>query len=369
MRIILPKLILTILILVTCTSTYSQINADGIPFIKNYDLSLYKAEEANWSVTQDHRGVMYFGNSYTIIEYDGSNWTQIPVSGQKYIYSLATGNDGKIYAGGVDDFGVLDSHLGGKKTYKSLKYLVDDSIKVSRVWKIYVDKSFVYFCTNHYIFKYAPVDDKLVKTIRLEDDNFWSFLVENVFYSSNFDQGLLVYNGDSFEVVKGGGFYKNKDIFSVLKWSDTEVLVSTREIGLTILNIETGDIDLFDNNKTEKITNANLVDANIYTGIQLNQDYYAFSTINNGVYVINKKGAIVLNVNKKLGLQNNVGTNLYYSGDDEGLLWVTMFSGISSINLMSPIREFSTESGLDGVLYGLSKHEDKYYVASMEGSL
>jgi serine phosphatase RsbU (regulator of sigma subunit) len=367
MKILLSKSILIILLFVNSTLIYSQVNADGIPFIKNYDLNLYNADAENWSVTQDHRGVMYFGNSNVIIQYDGSNWIQIPVSGQKYIYSLATGNDGRIYAGGVDDFGVLESHKGGKKVYKSLRSFVDDSIKVARVWKIYTDKSHVYFCTNHYIFKYSIGEDKPIKTIKLEKSTFWTYKIGDNFYCSNYDQGLLVYNGEKFENVKGGEFFIEKDIFSVLKWSDDELIVATPDLGLSIINIETGNIVSFNENKIRKITNAQLVDAQIYNGNRLNKEYYAFSTVYNGVYVIDKNGQVINHFNEENGLQNNLATNLYYSGDVEGILWVTMANGISSINLMSPIREFSAEDGLDGALFGLTKYNGDYYIASMKG--
>lgn len=362
-----PIILAATLLFIFVNNNYSQVNADGIPFIKNYDISLYKADEANWSVTQDHRGVMYFGNNETVIEYDGSNWVQIDIPGQKYIYSLATGHDGKVYVGAVDEFGVLETDNKGKKAYKSLKNLITDSSKVTRVWKIYAEEDFIYFCTNHHIYQYEPSSKSLKKTIKLNKSNFWTFIIDGIIYSSNYEQGLLTYKDEQFKLVKGGDFYKNRDIFSLLKWSDNELLIGTHDLGLSIINIETGNTRLFDNNKIEKITNSGLRDAHIYNGIKLNKDYYAFSTMYNGVYVINKEGATVLHLDEERGLQSNVATNLYYAGNNEGILWTTLARGISSINFLSPIREFSTESGLDGALYGLTEYEGQYYVASMMG--
>jgi hypothetical protein len=58
------------LFFVVC-NLFSQTNVDGIPFIKNYSPRTYGASEANWAIAQDHRGVLYFGNSQCILEYDG----------------------------------------------------------------------------------------------------------------------------------------------------------------------------------------------------------------------------------------------------------------------------------------------------------
>ena len=46
-------------------------NESGRPFIRNYEAREYQAHSQNWSILQDQRGVMYFGNSIGVLEYDG----------------------------------------------------------------------------------------------------------------------------------------------------------------------------------------------------------------------------------------------------------------------------------------------------------
>jgi len=43
----------------------------GLPFITNYSPKTYKAFPQNWSIAEDDRGIMYFGNQNIILEYDG----------------------------------------------------------------------------------------------------------------------------------------------------------------------------------------------------------------------------------------------------------------------------------------------------------
>src|SRR5437764_8532531 len=46
----------------------------GVPFITNYFAKDYKASPQNWAIIEDDRGIMYFGNSYGLLQYDGVNW-------------------------------------------------------------------------------------------------------------------------------------------------------------------------------------------------------------------------------------------------------------------------------------------------------
>ena len=52
---------------------YAQIDQVGAPIISNFDAKVYKAHSQNWAAIQDKRGLMYFGNSQGILEYDGQH--------------------------------------------------------------------------------------------------------------------------------------------------------------------------------------------------------------------------------------------------------------------------------------------------------
>jgi hypothetical protein len=54
----------------------------GYPFISNYNPKSYDAYPQCWSITQDHQGVMYFGNGNQITEFDGSKWSKINFTSQ-----------------------------------------------------------------------------------------------------------------------------------------------------------------------------------------------------------------------------------------------------------------------------------------------
>ena len=55
-------IILLIHVILFSENAYSQIKTVGIPFIRNYPRNVYNAGTQNWAITQDNRGIMYFGN-------------------------------------------------------------------------------------------------------------------------------------------------------------------------------------------------------------------------------------------------------------------------------------------------------------------
>src|SRR6266540_6006654 len=89
-------------------SIIAQPNAEkGLPFITNYLAKDYQASPQNWSIIEDDRGMMYFGNGYGLLEYDGINWRMITWGVNSIVRSLSKDKNGRIYCGGYGNFGYL----------------------------------------------------------------------------------------------------------------------------------------------------------------------------------------------------------------------------------------------------------------------
>ncbi len=82
--------------------THCQTNKTGIPFITNYYTQQYNAAEQNWSIVQDNRGILYFGNNdNAILEYDGVNWRKIQNSNGYIVRCLAIDSNSVVYLGAL----------------------------------------------------------------------------------------------------------------------------------------------------------------------------------------------------------------------------------------------------------------------------
>lgn len=359
--------VILLLLLVIGERSFSQTNQNGIPLIKNYSHRTYNASETNWSVTQDNRGVMYFGNEESILEYDGKSWAKISVPKQTYILSLATAKNGTVYAGGVNKFGHLVPNSQGQLTYKPLSHLIkEEHAEVSRVWKIYTDEELVYFCTTYNIFIYNTLTET-VKSIKLPDLSFWSFFIDQTLYVTNFNMGLLKLSNDTIEPVQGGQSFAKDDIFSILEWNTDTLLIASAEKGLTLFSPSKGTTSKINLSKTAQQTSNTLRENGVYAGVKIDNNRFAYGTQANGLFVINKKGEIETHINPELGLHSRTVINLNYSEQNPGVLWLALDNGIASVNITSPVKRFGTQAGLNGNIYDIIKHKNTLYVSTSLG--
>ena len=109
----------------------------GVIQSKYYSALDYKAGTQNWSVVQDKRGVMYFGNVNGVLEFNGEGWNLIPLANQSAARSLSIDNQGIIYVGGYNEVGYILPDKTGKMNYHSMLPLIDTTLhEFGEVWDI-----------------------------------------------------------------------------------------------------------------------------------------------------------------------------------------------------------------------------------------
>jgi len=77
----------------------------GLILSKYYSPKDYKGGVQNWSVTQDKRGVLYFGNALGVMEYDGVSWRLIPVANNSSARCLAIDKNNVLFVGAFGEVG------------------------------------------------------------------------------------------------------------------------------------------------------------------------------------------------------------------------------------------------------------------------
>ncbi len=355
-------LIILIFFFISQHLIFSQINKQGIPFIKNYSPQQYNASEQNWAIVQDSRGVMYFGNNDKgILEYDGKNWRKIATSNKSSIVSLAIDSSSNIiYVGAVNEFGYLKPNKLGKLQYCSLSDKLDSVDRdFTTVDKTYCINNKVYFCSRTKIFQYDSLNLKNIYI--LKKNSFYSFAVDNKIYIGDYLKGLMEINNNKIKLSKGGDFFERKNIFSILPYGKNKLLVCTGGNGLFIYDVKSGETT------SENIslqTNQILKESFLYDATYLNNNF-VLSTIYAGCIVIDKKGNIINKFNKKINLQDESVISAYVKPNMP--LWLALNSGISSIQINSPIRLFSEESGLKGNINDIIRYKGVLYVATSLG--
>ena len=113
------------LFLLGCLSLQShaqEMNAFSSTEIVHFSWQTYQAQRQNWSIAQHpETGFIYAGNSGGLLEYDGACWRTYSLPQKQVVRSLHISKDGKIYTGGLGEFGFWEPNTNGKLTYHSLK--------------------------------------------------------------------------------------------------------------------------------------------------------------------------------------------------------------------------------------------------------
>ncbi len=327
--------------------TFSQIQ-EGTPFIKNYKPSEYKASTDNWAVVQDKRGIMYFGNATGILEYDGAIWTLYPVTNNSLVRSLAIDNDGIIYVGAVGEFGYLAPNTKGTMQYHSLVNLLPENERdFADVWKTYATPDGIFFQT---FTKLIRIKNKTINIWKPENTFHFSFFVNNTFYINEKGIGLKKLENETLQLVKDGDLFAGLRIYSMLTYPNQKTLIATREKGLFVMDDSKKPTSII---QIQVEANDRLINDQVYGGVALVKNTYAYATLLNGVLIINEKGDVVQCLNKKNGLQDDIVK--YVGLDNNKDLWIALRKGIAHAEISSPLNSLNEAQGLNGSIEDITK--------------
>ncbi len=328
----------------------------GRPLIRHYSPADYNADAQNWAIVQDKRGLLYFANSNGILQFDGATWRLIRFPNRGTGRSVAIDGDGRIYVGGVSEFGYLAPDTHGELQYVSLvDKLPAESRLFQDVWRTWVTPAGVYFQTQLALFRWANGVMKVWKSaVRFNRSSY----VNGKLYIPQPEVGLTVMNGDVLESVPGTESLGNEVYPVLLPYDDRRLLVGTRSRGLFLyddaaLTPFPTEVDTF-------------IKANLYRGFELPGGRIALTTTDDGVVIIDRAGKRVLMLNKAAGLKT---TAAYYAiTDRQGALWIGTTNGIDRVETQTPLSFYSEADGLPALGdVRMARHQGRLYGASGQG--
>ncbi|MBP5757820.1 MAG: transcriptional regulator, partial [Bacteroidales bacterium] len=119
----------------------------------NYTPKEYGAGTQNWHILQHNNGWMYFGNNNGLLEFDGNTWNNYGLWNGSVVRAMAVGEDGRIYVGGSNEFGVFTANELGKLSYKRLSDSIPEKYRnFGEAWNILLLHNELYVQTHNYIF-------------------------------------------------------------------------------------------------------------------------------------------------------------------------------------------------------------------------
>lgn len=335
--------------------SYFGISQELPPIVK-YSPSIYGAGNQNWMISQDANHFLFFANHEGLLEYNGSNFTLYPSPNETIIRSVKViGN--KVYTGCYMEFGYWTRQPNGQFKYFSLSASIKNKIlDDEQFWNILSFDQWVVFQSFNSIYIYDTVTKKFT-IVSVSKGLSKSFVTKNAIYFQSFSDGLLeIENGKSKLVSNDPVLLKNV-IINVFLVDD----------GLLILTEQNGFYKLQNGVLTKYVMRADneLTHSTAYSSQQLSNGGFAIGTISNGVFVINKEGHILHHLTQNRGLSNNTALSLFEDADQN--LWIGLDNGINCINLNSPIKSFSDNTGILGTVYSSLLHQGKLYVGTNQG--
>lgn len=328
-------------------AAYSQ-SERGVLNIRNYTPQEYGAHAQNLCITQDKRGIMYFGNNRGVLQYDGNYWEIIKVSNETSVTALDVDSNGRVYVGALDEIGYLVPNDTGKLIYRSLLPKLPKEIEyIDRVNRVICNKEGVYFISRSYIILWNGKDVKYWAT---ESQFHTSFLVDEKLYVSVKDSGIVFLENEQFKFIEASRALIAYNIFDISLFRGNFVITTNR--GLFIYN----------GTSLRKVTDEI---PTVYNGINVDNTFYAIGLFGDGLMVLNKDFKIEYLINLRNGLAEGTVHNVFV--DRENNLWLALGRGIAKIELITPITMHKFDTGLKGTVEDVIRYKGKIYSSTSNG--
>ncbi|NOU61930.1 helix-turn-helix and ligand-binding sensor domain-containing protein [Marinifilum caeruleilacunae] len=338
----------------------SGIAKDYSPVIIYYPRNEYHSKSQNWSVVTDKKGNIYFGNNDGLLEFDGFDWKlhKYPntVNTRSLYYDAETD---RIYSGHYEEVGFWERDIYGNLSYNSLKEQFDQEFLTNNsFWSITKQDSIVYFQSFAAILTYNE-STKTSKLLAQQGAFLFLGKANKKIYSKSSDLGLITIKNESFNRMGSVDSVSNSTLRFYLDHHDG-TLIGSAENGLFILKDDKIKEWNAESNKLLKTQNINC-------GVKLNNGDYAIGSISGGLFILDKNGNILYQVNQHNGLENN--TVLSIAKDQQDNLWLGLDNGIAHIIVNSPLHYRVDKKNIPYSIYSVIEHKGYCYLATNTGLL
>ncbi len=325
----------------------------GLPNIRNFSRSEFGGANQSWSFTQAANGILYFANNNGLLEFNGARWETYNSIQAINRTVFADGN--RIYIGAFNEFGYYEENKHGELIYHSLTLLIRGMKgDFGEIWRIHKTSFGIVFQSYKALFIF---NDGKIDIVYPRSSFHLSNYVNGILWVFDEEQGLMECRAGKVRQVPGGDFFKGSQNWSIMSLNDDEILIGTTNRG----------VYRFDGHKAipwDVEINEILKKYQIYSAIRLKNNYLAFGTIQNGLYVTDLEGKLVFAMNKERGLQNN--TVLSLGQDYKGNIWLCLDNGISLIEFESPVSYLNNYFDI-GTGYASVRYKDNIYFGTNQG--
>ena len=338
-----------------------SVSRPGAPFLESYSTRDQGFHDQNWAIVQDRRGVLYFGNTIGVLEYDGAHWHQIPITNTSIARSLAIGEDGTIYVGAVGELGYLEPLATGEMHYVSLlEHLPPEHRDFGDIWRTFATSDGVFFWSPGRFFHWH---DGRFDVLETATDRAPDVVLGSLFHHRH-GVGLSIFRDGAFVPLPGTEALPEIRVVTILPYPGDALLLGTRESGFFIAE-PVPDSSRYTIRRFETEVDAVLREYRLYQAVRLEDGTYALGTMSGGAVGIDAAGRKLWVLDKSRGLLDDSVWFLHV--DLEGGLWLALNRGISRVEIQTPITTFGEPAGLQGTVEALARHGGRLFAATGSG--
>lgn len=339
------------LLIIYISLSINTIQANWQHSISNYTRQTYKAATQNWMMDQHENGWMYFANNKGLMEFDGVNWNIYPIHNAK-LRSVQCANDGRIYAGGLGQFGYFTPNKFGELEYTCLTDSLETGRTTGNTWRTHILDDRAYFQTDHAI--YYLENDKIHK-IDYPGGILSSAVINNKLYMTS-GNGIHLLNGNSFTLIPNTDKCTQSKTVGMFGY-DNKLLIVTAQDGIYIYDgIEAKPIN----------TSADsFIGKNQLLCSAMKDSLLALGSVLDGVLLLNIRNGEIEKISIANGLQNKTVLSMLF--DRENNLWLGLDNGIDCIHLNTPMFFLYSNNSAIGSGYSSIFYKSKLYLGTNQG--
>ncbi len=328
----------------------------GLPFLQNYAPRDYQAGYQNYAVTQDKRGIMYFGNEVGVLVFDGVHWQIIHLSNQSQVKALKVDQKGRIYVGGVDDLGYLKANQRGILEYVSLLSKIPSQYRdFGEVLSIFTTEKGIFYVTNKTIFQ---LSNEKIQPLKIKQKAYWAgFQIKDKLLIQVANKGVYFLNPATLQLenITAQQIPINEPLAAILPHQSNQFLLISK--GARFFTLSEQQLTPWEGLQTDLLQNQPI---NFAT--QLPNKQYAIGSLQIGLVIINQAGELIKHFDKNTGLPSNSILTIF--NDQENNLWVGSNRGITYLAIGAPYALIDERSGLQGQINRIIFSNQSLYIAT-----
>lgn len=322
--------------------------------VTNYTRHDYHGGTQNWMLDQHPNGWVYIANNAGMLEFDGTTWSTYPIHNAK-TRAVKVGEDGRIYIGGMGQFGYFVPNRLGQLEYVCLSDSLPEGAQAGIIWNIWPVGERVWFQSDSSLLCWH--DGKLT-SVDYHDDIRTTLLWERRLYVAT-TEALFVQEADGTEPRLLFDFHQSgldSRICKLLSLGE-ELLIVTSEQGL--FRYDGAALKPFHTSADEFCRQNKLFCA------AMQDSLLALGSIQEGICLLNLKSDKTELFSLGNGLQNKTILGMMF--DNRGNLWLGLDNGVDCIDLNAVTIGLFGNKPLIGSGYASCAYHGRLYLGTNQG--